>query len=415
MIQKMGAFLAQLRKEQGLTQQQLAEKIGVSNKSVSRWENGESAPDLSLLPVLAELYHISTDELLSGGRKAAKKPGACGEEVSDTGAEKNGNFASKAASAQLCYLLGQTKNKSFRSLVLAATLLLVGLVGALSISYGARMSVLGVGVGVMLALSAACRLLMTASALCEGLGDQKEDTEYSLKVRACRYLVCRQAAAGICAAFCVALVLLPGLFPLLAGVTDSTAVLTAKDWAKFGFFFLGLGLCICAAGLSAFSKKLWPTAQAGRAKKCGLAVVCTGVVLLCGIWAAEPYFRDNATVYTDWTSFCKAMEVPSDNLQGQVIWGVDETGKTVSKTVYGKMESYQSKSGKKYYRWADENVVSVVFSDTLDGTPIYTYTEEQLKEKDSRAMLLTGWPTAMVFLFGAGFWCAAKKRTQRIQ
>lgn len=64
----MGRFIAELRKANGMTQKQLAEKVNVSDKAVSRWEREESAPDLSLIPVLAELFQITTDELLAGGR-----------------------------------------------------------------------------------------------------------------------------------------------------------------------------------------------------------------------------------------------------------------------------------------------------------------------------------------------------------
>ncbi len=64
--QKIGAFIAKLRKEKGLTQEQLAERLGVSNKSISRWENGNSMPDLSLLQFLCKEFEISISELLQG-------------------------------------------------------------------------------------------------------------------------------------------------------------------------------------------------------------------------------------------------------------------------------------------------------------------------------------------------------------
>lgn len=64
--QKIGSFIAHLRKEQGFTQEQLAEKIGVSNRSVSRWENGNTLPDYSLLQHLATVLGVSLSELLTG-------------------------------------------------------------------------------------------------------------------------------------------------------------------------------------------------------------------------------------------------------------------------------------------------------------------------------------------------------------
>lgn len=67
-LQKVGIFLAQLRKEQCLTQEQLGEKVGVSNKTVSRWENGNYLPPVEVLQQLANLYEVSINELLSGQR-----------------------------------------------------------------------------------------------------------------------------------------------------------------------------------------------------------------------------------------------------------------------------------------------------------------------------------------------------------
>ncbi|MEG1010365.1 MAG: helix-turn-helix transcriptional regulator, partial [Ruthenibacterium sp.] len=52
----IGSFIAVLRKANGLTQKDLAEKLNVSDKSVSRWERDDGAPDLSLVPVIAEIF-----------------------------------------------------------------------------------------------------------------------------------------------------------------------------------------------------------------------------------------------------------------------------------------------------------------------------------------------------------------------
>jgi len=65
---KIGAFLKQCRKEKNLTQEQLAEKFGVSARTVSRWETGINMPDLSILVQLAEYYDVEMRELLDGER-----------------------------------------------------------------------------------------------------------------------------------------------------------------------------------------------------------------------------------------------------------------------------------------------------------------------------------------------------------
>lgn len=66
--ERAGRFMAELRKTKNMTQEQLAEKLGVSNRSVSRWENGKTMPDLSLLPTVSEELGVSILELLEGRR-----------------------------------------------------------------------------------------------------------------------------------------------------------------------------------------------------------------------------------------------------------------------------------------------------------------------------------------------------------
>ena len=65
--QRTGEFLKHLRKEKELTQEQLAEYFFVSSRTVSRWENGLSFPDISLLIPLSELLNVSLYDLLTGG------------------------------------------------------------------------------------------------------------------------------------------------------------------------------------------------------------------------------------------------------------------------------------------------------------------------------------------------------------
>ena len=67
---RIGAFLKQLRKERKLTQEALAGKFGVTQRSVSRWENGTTMPDISVLIELADFYDIDIRELLRGERKS---------------------------------------------------------------------------------------------------------------------------------------------------------------------------------------------------------------------------------------------------------------------------------------------------------------------------------------------------------
>jgi len=65
-LRKTGSFILIKRKEKGLTQAQLAERLHVSNKAVSKWENGRGFPDISLVEELCEILDVSIEELLKG-------------------------------------------------------------------------------------------------------------------------------------------------------------------------------------------------------------------------------------------------------------------------------------------------------------------------------------------------------------
>ncbi len=70
---KIGKFIAQTRKEQSLTQRRLADILGISDKTVSKWECGNGLPEVSLMLPLCEVLHISVNELLSGQRLTASE------------------------------------------------------------------------------------------------------------------------------------------------------------------------------------------------------------------------------------------------------------------------------------------------------------------------------------------------------
>ena len=71
---KTGKFIAALRKEKNYTQEELGKLLGVSNKTVSRWENGNYMPDIETLRLLGKEFSVSIEELLDGEKVSAEKP-----------------------------------------------------------------------------------------------------------------------------------------------------------------------------------------------------------------------------------------------------------------------------------------------------------------------------------------------------
>ena len=129
----IGNFIAALRKANGMTQQQLADRLNVSNKTVSRWERDESLPDIILIPVIAEIFEVTSDELLKGTRNSnlveKEKP-------------------SQKTDKQVKRILDSNITK-FKSIsYISFTLVIVGMIVMLVSGYGFYKVVLGFGLGV---------------------------------------------------------------------------------------------------------------------------------------------------------------------------------------------------------------------------------------------------------------------------
>ena len=105
---RIGKYIAGKRKKLGMTQRQLAEKLGMSDKSVSKWERGSNMPDISLLVELSEFYQVSISEIIDGERKSEKM----NQDVKDTAvkmAEYSKNELStqkKKTTSALCMIFG---------------------------------------------------------------------------------------------------------------------------------------------------------------------------------------------------------------------------------------------------------------------------------------------------------------------
>lgn len=127
----IGQFIAALRKANGMTQQEVADRLNVSNKAVSRWERDECAPDLSVIPALAEMFGVTCDELLKGER--ITEPAS--PERKEQKVEK-----------QVKSLINRTLS-SFKTLIwISLAVAVAGLVCMFGISYGFYRPVIGFAV-----------------------------------------------------------------------------------------------------------------------------------------------------------------------------------------------------------------------------------------------------------------------------
>ena len=153
----MGQFMAALRKANGMTQQEVANRLSVSNKAVSRWERDECAPDITLIPAIAEMYGVTCDELLRGERisqsPVVQTPGEDGTERE--AAEKG--RTDKRAERQRKALIGRALSGFKIKILISIALSAVGLIFMFGISYGFYRPV--IGFAVLLLLEAAAVVL----------------------------------------------------------------------------------------------------------------------------------------------------------------------------------------------------------------------------------------------------------------
>lgn len=154
----IGQFIAALRKANGLTQQNVADRLNVSNKAVSRWERDECAPDLSLIPALAEMFGVTCDELLKGERISGNAQ-----------TEKKAPKIDKQVKALVNRTLAGFKTLIWISLAVA----IVGLVCMFGISYGFYRPVIGFTV---MLLFEACAFVLAVLAVGR-TRDVKSDNE----------------------------------------------------------------------------------------------------------------------------------------------------------------------------------------------------------------------------------------------
>lgn len=223
----IGAFIAVLRKAQGLTQRQLAEKLNVSDKTVSRWERDEGYPDLALIPILAEIFSVSCDELLRGERL----PG----ERSEQDREKDERRSEKQRQYLLASAMSRFRNRS----CIAALLALLGLTAAAAANFGFGRGRLGFFLGLsFLLVSASCQLILGNNArLWAGEAEGKALGAFRLRMLHITELC---LGADLC--------MLAALLPLLS-LEQADAAISAGSWlaaggaCAAGALALGCGVC----------------------------------------------------------------------------------------------------------------------------------------------------------------------------
>ena len=406
----IGGFIAVLRKANGMTQRELAEKLNVSDKAVSRWERDECAPDLTLIPVLAEIFGVTSDELLRGEKATAKQT----EEVSAAKTQK-----------QLDRLLEANATKLKIRSIISSGIAAVGLIAAMICNSALLRSSLGFFVGCIFylaaAISEACFAVAAFSAVkADDFGEEKISAH---KQRLWKIITATEAVTVIL--FTVTLPLLLG--GVYVGIDEG-------DWLGYALLFL-LILAVAAVFLSWVVRVI--LARKGRIKLSENAVKkdrlkikissVTAVIMLitafchAGVYSAVPATAfTNGTVHETVEEFKEYIETPtpySSTYYG-LFYEAHEEAVTQSINEYlpddGATDSEQEwqdalkeneeafvYNGEEIFRYShmNENVVEIHWSDSENGMPVTTYTADDLRyEAGSRKNFVIHGAFTLVYL-----------------
>ena len=303
----IGGFIAALRKANGMTQKDLAERLNVSDKTVSRWERDDGAPDLAAIPAIAEIFGVTCDELLRGERKSPTERAEVTEETETT------PKAEKQRQRMLKSTLSQYKNRTY----IAMGVSVVGMIVALICNLAFLKAVLGFFLGaIFFAASIVCQAVFVNKAFfsVEDAGlDANVLSDYKRKV-----IGLAKKSIGLTVAF------IGFTFPLILvdaymGLgSDSLLIWGAMGAAAFLLIYAivlyFLNAALLKKGTYSLSEKESAIYQYNHKLKrtCAIILVVLLAITFIGhhfatsIWG--PYSIMKGTTFEDYDSFIEYME-----------------------------------------------------------------------------------------------------------
>ena len=394
----IGGFIAALRKANGMTQKDLAERLNVSDKTVSRWERDDGAPDLAAIPAIAEIFGVTCDELLRGERKPPTERAAAAEE----------SESSPKGEKQRQRLLKTTLSQYQTRTYIAMGVSVVGMIAALICNLAFLKAVLGFLLGaVFFAASIVCQAVFVNKAFLsvEDAGlDAVSLSDYKRKVASLA-----QKSIGLTVAF------IGFTFPLIMvdaywGLGSDSLLIWGSMGA--GAFLLIYAIVLYFLNASLLKKGTYSLSDKEAAvyhhnhklkRSCAIVLVLLLAITFAvhqfatTIWG--PHSIMDGTTFEDYESFVDYMEQdipagPRHNFYGgtssveqvapseQAGIYYDEYGNEISEEE-ALTRRLEDKNGNVVceYMARNESVVSLQYT-PKDGTilPITVYTEDDLEE-----------------------------------
>lgn len=376
----IGGFISALRKANGMTQRELAERLNVSDKTVSRWERDDGAPDLTLIPVIAEIFGVTCDELLRGEKKSAAD--ADPEQPTPKGEKERRR------------LLSSTLSKYRDCTFIAMGVSVVGLIAALIGNLALVRAVLGFLLGcVFFAASVVCQVVFVNRAMASVADSEGDEAELG-RFRA-RVISLALRSFGLTTA------LVGFTFPLV--LVDSYMGLSPDSMLLFGALGTALFLLIYAVvchflharllrqGVFTLEEKAerhyWAkhSLRKSCAKGAVIAVAVTAVVQVLFNCIATPELLSGGIRFTDYDSFIAFLETPTEEYYEY--WGMDweeieftdEYGNEISEEE-ALTETMEIGGQTITYLRRNHSIVSMHWNGGEDPFPITVYTYDHYRQ-----------------------------------
>ncbi|HIY15995.1 MAG TPA: helix-turn-helix domain-containing protein [Candidatus Intestinimonas stercorigallinarum] len=401
----IGGFIAALRKANGMTQKELADLLNVSDKTVSRWERDDGAPDLSAIPVIAEIFGVTCDELLRGERKSPSERMEQPEE----------NTSTPKGEKQLQRLLKATLSQYESRTYIAMGISAVGLTAAMIGNLAFLRAVLGFLLGaIFFIVSIVCQGVFVRQAFFRVEDAEIDKSELSAFKR--RVIELAERSLGLTVG------MIGFTFPLI--LADAYVGLSLDNMLLFAIpgaaLFLAIFAVVCYFLNASFLKKgvyslsskdeaiYWSNHKRKRSCATGLAAALV-VTLLFHVFGGEMLWSASAlvkgTTFHDYESFVAYMEqdVPHDSKWDGWYAPAEEQVAPSEGTIFdadgnpilsdeARTETLEDANGDVVCTYVHRNleVTSVSYS-PKDGTvlPITTRTDEDWLEATSLSNLIT--------------------------
>jgi len=430
----IGKLISVLRRANGMTQKELGEKLFVSDKTISRWECDECTPELSLIPVIAELFGVTTDELLRG---------ECNHRTADANAflaDEERRAQIKAQNDKLVRRILHKKYVRYKNLsMISIGIAIVGLIVAMICNLGFYRGILGFCLASVLYLAGTiCQCWFTTSARYLYY-DEEDHSHDDMIARANSDII------GIdIKVLCVILALFAFTLPIAILTDGAFTGLNFGSWLLFGVVFaagsvilMHILYILCVRKL--LIDKAWMITDTRKNDffryqrklliKCSAVVTAVAVVFGIGYWVVSQFGYDwfrSPIVFDNYRDFVAYMDDLAEQNQGGMANNTAYPGTSAPEEVIADTETlYQWETVcdangnvlcKFKRRWSVSNI-SFSFDTSEDGLPVYVITQGARIRANNMTHLMQGiLVIGIIFdiMIGATVYtviCTRKKRT----